>query len=226
MSSNQNSAYPQIVEYQDIRAHIQTGDIIVFGGFYLFSRIIKWITRSNASHVATILMDSEGQLRFFESTINLLNKNKHGVHLSRISECLPKYRGNIWIIKLHPTFREELDTEKMYEYLIQQQGKAYDFKGLIFSGLDILEKFGLKLTWIKRNDRKHFCSELVMEGYLAGNGFKENINPSEVTPIDIIRLQMYHHEYYMIKSPKNKSVKLKINTLPTSSLPMEKTKEV
>ncbi len=225
MPTNTSAPHPQIVDYQDIRSHIQTGDIIVFGGFYLFSRFIKWVTRSKASHLATILIDAKGRINFFESTIHLKDKKKHGVHLTKLSKSLPDYRGNIWIIRLNEEFREQLDTEKLYQYLVLQQGKTYDFKGLILSGLDLLEEVGLKLTWIKRNDRKHFCSELVMEGYLAGNGFKENINPSEVTPADIIQLQMYHPEYYMIKSPKNKRVKLKINTRPSSSLPMVKTKE-
>ncbi|MFT6322777.1 MAG: hypothetical protein ACJAWO_000321 [Halieaceae bacterium] len=41
-----------------------------------------------------------------------------------------------------------------------------------------------------------------MEGYWAGHGFKENTHPSEVTPANIIYLEMHHPAHLMIKSPK------------------------
>ncbi|MFT6322778.1 MAG: hypothetical protein ACJAWO_000322 [Halieaceae bacterium] len=36
--------------------------------------------------------------------------------------------------------------------MIETKGKTYDFKGLILSGLDVLEEFEIPLTWIKPKD--------------------------------------------------------------------------
>ena len=49
--------YPVSVSYQNIRDKLDTGDIVIFGGQYRMSKMIRLVTRFPASHVALIIRE-------------------------------------------------------------------------------------------------------------------------------------------------------------------------
>ncbi len=219
MDWDKDKKHPQVVNYRNIRGQLQTGDVIVFGGNYFFSKITKMVTKSQASHVATILIDEQGRINFFESSIGDMYPEHEGVHLQKISDILPFYNGDVWVLRLSDEFRATLDINKMEKYLYAQLGKAYDYDGLIKSGLDFLDEHNIDVTVTRKNDDKFFCSELVVAGFMAAGGIPNNVNSAEVTPSDIIRLNIFQKPYYMIKAANYKSVPLKLNHTHIDSLP-------
>lgn len=220
MIRDKDKKFPLAVNYRNIRDQLQTGDVIAFGGNYFFSKITKLVTGCEASHIATVLIDDEKRIRFFESSIGDMYPEHEGVHLQKISNILPFYNGNVWILRLNEEFRAALDIKKMTDYLYAQLGKDYDYDGLSKAGNDKWDNKGFKHTLVRKNDDKFFCSELVMAGFMAGGGgIPENVNYSEVTPKDILRLNIFQKPYFMVKAANYKSIALKINEKDFDSLP-------
>ncbi len=222
MIRDKDRKHPRAVNYRNIRDQLQTGDIIAFGGDYFFSKITKFITSSQVSHVATILIDDDKRIRFFESSIGDMYPEHEGVHLQKISDILPFYNGDVWILRLKDEFRAKLDMDRLEKYLYAQLGKDYDYDGLIKSGVDILDDLGFTTTVTRRDDDKFFCSELVIAAYMAAGGIPSNVNSAEVTPKDIIQLDIFQKPYFMIKAVNYKSIPLKINRNGFDSLPTVK----
>lgn len=222
MIRDKDRKHPLAVNYRNIRDQLMTGDIIAFGGNYFFSKITKLVTQSQVSHVATILIDDNKRIRFFESSIGDMYPEHEGVHLQKISNILPFYNGNVWILRLSDEFRAALDIDKLEKYLYAQLGKDYDYDGLLKSGVDFLDDLGLKVTVTRRDDDKFFCSELVIAGFMAAGGIPANVNSAEVTPTNIIKLKIFKKPYYMVKAANYKSIPLKINTKEFDSLDVVK----
>lgn len=86
-----------------------------------------------------------------------------------------------------------MDQEGFFRWLMDQDGKKYDAPGAILGGLDLI-------SWIAApmDTSKLYCSELAA-GALVQSGAIDPINYSEVTPIDLCRLDIYAPEYYQIK---------------------------
>ena len=99
-----------------------------------------------------------------------------------------------------------------------QLGKDYDYYGLLKSGVDFLDDLGLNVTVTRKNSDKFFCSELVIAGFMLAGGIPHNVNSAEVTPSNIIRLNIFQKPYYMVKAANYKAIPLKINTKGFDSL--------
>ena len=222
MIRDKDRKYPLTVNYQNIRHLLKTGDVIAFGGNYFFSKITKLVTRSEVSHIATILIDKDKRIRFFESSIGDKYPEHEGVHLQKISNILPFYKGNIWILRLSDEFRATLDIAHLEKYLYAQLGKDYDYDGLLKSGVDFLDDLGINITVTRKDSDKFFCSELVIAGFMEAGGIPHHVNSAEVTPSDIIRLNIFQRPYYMVKADRYKAIPLKINTRGFDSLDVVK----
>lgn len=220
MIRDKDRKYPLTVHYQNIRDQLKTGDIIAFGGNYFFSKITKLVTRSQVSHIATILIDDEKRIRFFEASIGDKYPEHEGVHLQKISNVLPFYNGNVWILRLSDEFRAKLDVPKLEKFLYAQLGKDYDYDGLLKSGVDFLDGLGTDVTVTRKDSDKFFCSELVIAGFMAAGGIPVTVNSAEVTPSDILQLNIFQKPYYMVKAVHYKAIPLKINIKGFDSLDM------
>lgn len=218
MIRDKDRKHPRAVNYRNIRDQLLTGDVIAFGGNYFFSKITKLVTRSQVSHVATILIDDNKRIRFFESSIGDMYPEHEGVHLQKISDILPFYNGDVWILRLSEEFRATLDVDKMEKYLYAQLGKDYDYDGLFKSGIDFLDHLRLGVTVAKKNTDKFFCSELVVAGYMAAGGIPSNVNSAEITPSNIVQLNIFQKPYFMVKAVNFKSIPLKLNINEFDSL--------
>lgn len=188
---------------------MQPGDIIAFGGKGNFSDIIKWATRSTVSHVGIILqskliIDDEPQAGKFNQIIESTSLNGFsGVSISRLSDRLDTYTGEIWWLPLGNKARETLDFKAFYDFLLHQNRKEYDAPQAIKSALDALDNIPLigKATYNSEDFSRFFCSELAAAGLEAG-GVIGSINASEVTPIDLCKFNIFASEYYQLKGGK------------------------
>ena len=175
------------MEYRNARRLMLPGDIICFGGKGSVSSVIKKITRSNVSHVGTILQVNVPTINSFfinqiiESTS--LGDGEAGVKINRMSDHIKNYNGDMWWLKLNEETRSELHIPIFYRYLLSQVGKPYDAPQAILSALDIIPDS-------KENFDKLFCSELVAAALEEAGIFKD-INASEITPADVCKFGIF-----------------------------------
>jgi hypothetical protein len=209
------------ITYDDARKLMQPGDIIAFGGKGQFSEIIKFATFSSVSHVGVILQTqvlAKENKRFFNQIIESTSLHGfNGVNVSRFSDRLMDYEGELWWLPLKKEIREQaFDQEKFYEFLFNQakERKPYDTPQAIRSAIDILDDLPFDRhgpTHNKEDFSKFFCSELVAAG-LEVAGAVNSVNASEVTPIDLCRWSIYEDDYFQLKGESSKRIS-RYNTL-------------
>ncbi|MCP3866917.1 MAG: hypothetical protein GY703_02235 [Gammaproteobacteria bacterium] len=212
------------IAYPDARNRMKPGDVVAFGGKGHFSEIIKFATRSSVSHVGCILqtrITDDTTDRFFNQIIESTDLNGfNGVNISRLSDRMADYDGEIWWLPLKKRIRRKaFDQKKFFDFLFNQAKgrKPYDVPQALKSALDTLDTlpFGLRGPGYNREDfSKFFCSELVAAG-LEMAGSVGNINASEVTPIELCRWNIYKNTYYQLKGSKRMAIEGFNTTLPS-----------
>lgn len=187
--------------YFQVRDIMHPGDVIAFGGKGRFSSAIKTITGAAVSHVGVIRQvkcrDGSRPGAFFNEIIEstTLTDDFAGVGTRRLSDVLQIYDGEAWWLPLAQEIRAAMDLQKYLTFLYQAEGRSYDYKQALQSGLDLLDRLGL--TRAEEDFTKFFCSELVA-GALEAAGAIPSMNVSEVTPIDLCRFAIYSGEYIQI----------------------------
>lgn len=165
----------------------QPGDVVAFGGYSTFSKLIKLTTRSCVSHVAIVHSKQDGDIK----TVEAVNS---GVIRSDLREDLREYEGEMWLL---PLYDRRVDIQKMVSYLNGAIGKPYDIGQAALSAIDIFDS--TSGVYKNREDlRALFCSELVASA-LDVAGTLIGVNASEVTPIDLCRFNIYTEGYFQIK---------------------------
>lgn len=181
--------------YSQYREAMKTGDVIAFSGNSRISKIIKWKTDSQYSHVG-IVMDADAKggigkaVLMVESTALcnqpdvLDGKIIKGVQLHFLSNRLDEYDGKAWWLPLKEVL-PHYAAFNMQQWLrnIRCENIKYDDFQALGTGADIFD-------WIPgiQNDRDFsslFCSELVARALQIAGVVNDNINPSEQTPADI-----------------------------------------
>ena len=194
------------IQYIDARPLMKAGDVIAFAGKSHFSEIIKWATNAPVSHVGIILqtqmiIDGESQPGMFNQIIESAQIDGFtGVIISRLSERLKAYKGEIWWLPLRKDIREKMDKKKFYDFLIHQEHKKYDMPQAIKAAIDASDKIPFigDATQNTEDFSRFFCSELVTAG-LDVSGAIDSINSSEVTPIDLCSFNLFENDYYQLK---------------------------
>ncbi|EHK6025206.1 hypothetical protein HYO33_03045 [Vibrio parahaemolyticus] len=203
------------ISYSEARIKMKPGDVIAFGGKGEFSEIIKLATFSDVSHVGVILqtqVKDDSDDHFFNQIIESTSLNGfNGVNISRFSDRLNTYEGELWWLPLGDDVRLKLNAKIFYDFLFNQAKgrKGYDMPQAIKSALDALDKLplvGHGPTYNKEDFSKFFCSELVAAGLEVG-GAVATVNASEVTPIDLCMWKIFSGTYYQLKGDKNKKIK-------------------
>lgn len=126
-----------------------------------------------------------------------------GVSISRLSDRLDTYDGEIWWLPLRRDIHDAMDKQKFYNFLIHQERKEYDMPQAIKSAFDALDNIPVlsKATHNREDFSRFFCSELVAAALEAGAAIK-SINASEVTPIDLCTFALYETDYYQLKGDR------------------------
>jgi len=113
------------ITYDEARSLMKPGDVIAFGGKGHFSEIIKFATFSSVSHVGVILQtkipeDDTG--RFFNQIIESTSLNGfNGVNVSRFSDRLSTYEGELWWLPLKTEIRNNsFDQNNFFNFLFNR----------------------------------------------------------------------------------------------------------
>lgn len=195
-------------DYWQIRSEVKPGDIIAFGGKGNFSELIKWATRAAVSHVGIIMQTQViaapgiGEDGYLNQIIESASLNGFsGVNISRLSDRVKTYNGEMWVLRLAPAARQKLrpNQEKFFKWCLNQDHKPYDTPQAIKSALDLMDKaMGSASPTLNREDfSSFFCSELAA-GALETASVLPPINASEVTPIDLCSFNIFEQDYFQI----------------------------
>lgn len=189
---------PRRALFEDVQDQMQPGDVIAFGGSSWLSRLIKWFTMSEVSHVGCVcFLPGCAEPHVVEST---RIKMHDGVNVTPLAERMD-YAGEVWWLALHPLPREQFDVEKFNAAIEEHLGKFFDWTGLVKAGIDWLDSVpALKwLTLAQHDARKFFCSELVMTLLSAGLKNLTVINAAEVQPREVCQFMLWQPDYFQLK---------------------------
>ncbi len=211
----------QQLSYQKARPRMKPGDVLAFGGKGHLSEIIKLATLCTVSHVGVILQTKvvdDDTNRFFNQIIESTSLHGFsGVSISRFSDRLNDYQGDIWWLPIRKKLWDtQFDQKTFYDFLFNQakEKKAYDMTQAMKSAIDALDNLRPDLHgpgYNKEDFSRFFCSELVAAG-LEQAGTVPTINASEVTPVDLCRWDIYEDDYYLLQGDPEKRIS-RYNTL-------------
>ncbi len=176
-------------KYNDIRDDLRTGDIVLFAGKGIISKVIQWATKSPYSHIGLVLVDLRWDMvLLWESTTlskikTVFGKVKQGVAIRPLSKAIEEYKGDVVIRELDRVLskgqknvliklRHEFKNKKYEESKWQLFKSAYDFIG----GKN------------KKDTSSLFCSELVAEAYQQMGLLPLVLPSNEYTPADFADL--------------------------------------
>ncbi|MDS4013844.1 MAG: YiiX/YebB-like N1pC/P60 family cysteine hydrolase [Candidatus Accumulibacter sp.] len=150
-----------VLDYEQARQQLRTGDIVFCSGTYFFSRAIQWFTKSLWSHVGIIYRDDH-----LERIFVLESETMIGVRLVPLSKYLrdyhgrsKPYKGYILVGRLSPEPDGE-NTKKVISFGMDALTRPYDNWEIFRIAMRILFRRGRKVR-----DRKYICSELVYEAF-------------------------------------------------------------
>ena len=137
--------------YGEIREQICNGDIILWKGTSLISRIIMWFTEF--SHASLVVRLDIGNLK---DRIFIVEALPEGLSLRLLSNKIKNYSGNVFIYKLSnytmgPCRSFQRTRLRDNAIMDMAKGISYDYKGL-FENV-----FGR----VHRDAKQFFCSEFV-----------------------------------------------------------------
>ena len=134
-------------------------------------------------------------------------KDVAGVQRHRMSTKLMYYEGDIWWLPLSAECRSRFDFSTMTNFLMHSEGKEYDSAPVVISAaIDALDgRFTGGLSKNEEDFSAFFCSELVSAALEAAK-VMENVNSSEVTPIDLCRFKIFADDYYQLKGLEDKRI--------------------
>ena len=96
MIRDKEKEFPLAINYQNIRHELRTGDLAIFGGQYLVSKLIRLVTRFPASHMGLIIKEDD-RINFVEASEGDMYPEREGVIINHFSNSIPFYKGDIWI---------------------------------------------------------------------------------------------------------------------------------
>lgn len=175
-------------------AGLLPGDCIAFSGSGFTSWVIKLFTKSPYSHVAVVIGKKAGKTLIIESTTLKRKDKRRGVVIRNLDEVVSDYPKGIWWFPLSEESRLKFDEESFLTYLIEQEGKPYDFVQAALSATR-LDKL------LPEIDNHLFCSELVAFGYEHGKLWtKGTVDCSDLNPNELTKLPIFDEPYKITAS--------------------------
>ncbi len=177
MQSRSGTGTSQKEFYRDVRSQIRNGDVLMYRGRSLQSRLICLITRSRYSHA--------GLAVWWNDRLVVMEAVGRGVMVTPLSSNVRHYDGRVeWF-----TSREEIpESERIQLVAFAQRelGKEYATWKAILLGLRILFNRRVEERDRLRREQRLFCSYYVAQAYNATNrDLKKGVSDRFMSPGDI-----------------------------------------
>jgi len=171
-----------MTDYERVRPEIMTGDVIATAHPCWFSRLIRWRTGGDVSHVAIVYRTAQ--------CVELLETVQTGrwggrIGVTRLSSRVMESEREgtrLWWLPLSIRARCLVDAPRLVASMMAQEGKPYDVWQAIASGT---------IFWAPRSARRLFCSESVAKAFVDGGLLPSSFNYSEATPQDVVGWRLY-----------------------------------
>ncbi|MDY6783614.1 MAG: hypothetical protein SW833_13910 [Cyanobacteriota bacterium] len=172
------------------------GDLIVFSGNKLDAVLVKWLTKSNYSHLAIVLdvypeMNEDDKAIIIESTTYTSlpdfknRKCQPGVQIHNLENWLSAYQscGKAWCIPLKEPLSSEA-TGRMQKWLwnLYEHQVSYSCGKAIGSWLKINQYF---VHSERQSINRMFCSELVTQALQIAGAIDKSILACQQTPHEV-----------------------------------------
>lgn len=165
------------IAYDEHRAEINNGDVLMYRGKSLESRVIQWAIRSRYSHA--------GLAAWWNDKLMVMEAVGKGVVTTPLSSNVLGYRGDVeWFTPVEPIPEE--DRLRLVEFAQRELGKEYALWKALLLGLRILFQHGREKRDRLRREGQLFCSHYVAEAYNAiGRDLKKGVSDRFMSPGDI-----------------------------------------
>ncbi|MGH7436743.1 MAG: hypothetical protein ACRENE_13805 [Polyangiaceae bacterium] len=147
---------PKMVQYNDVRSQIDDGDIILFRGTILLSRIIELISHGDYSHCALAANWGERKMILQAELVG-------GVQAVPLSIAVGTYKGRVDWFRIAPAARAKLDIAALMAEARADLGLGYAREGMLKAAEHFL--FGAHITEDPKDPRALFCSQYVERCY-------------------------------------------------------------
>ena len=163
--------------YEKYRNEILNGDILLYAGSGLLSKLIRWVTKSTYSHA--------GLAVWWNDRLMVLEAIGKGVVLTPMSKSVSHYKGQVdWYtsIKSIPKTKRL----NMVQFAQQELGKEYSkWRLLLFGYILILGKDKDRRDEL-REENSLICSHYVAQVYnYGGVDLAKGVSDSFTSPRDI-----------------------------------------
>lgn len=171
------------MEFEEIQASIQSGDVLLFSGNALYSRVIKWWTRSVYSHVGVALKFRVGNTEYLD-----VIEAVEGVGVRQYP--LEKYLNQGSRIDWFSITDDAIDRQKVVQWFMDRRANRYASPQQLFRSfitVPLAAKFGIP-TLV--DEDRFFCSfataaALRFGGWVPPIG--DSIDPELASPGDVSR---------------------------------------
>lgn len=165
------NSFPELplVEYEAFRPEIQSGDILLASGQYMFSRLIQKATGSCFSHVAFVMrLDEIDRVMVLES---IEGKGVRTIPLSEYTQNFEGsgrgYKGRLALVR-HQEFAAKATApglRSMAQFAVDRLARPYDEEEIArITARIVAGALGFAPDEVQRND-EYICSEYVWECY-------------------------------------------------------------
>lgn len=183
MLKNNLPAVPKL-KYEEIRGHVESGDILLCSGKSTYSRLIKFATKSIWTHVAFILRSHDlDRLMVMESV------ESRGVQIVPLSSYVNNYLGSgkrydgDLLIARHSEFNDNM-VHKISHHAIDMVTCNYNWSAIAkITARLIFNRNSKKCELPKKDQKEYICSEYAYECYRSV-GININASCGYVTPAD------------------------------------------
>lgn len=183
---------PGQLSYDDSREKILDGDILMYRGRSLQSRIIRWITGSPYSHA--------GLAAWWNDRLMVLEAVNRGVLVSPLSLNVRHYAGSVEWFTVDGISHD--DRARLVAFAQRELGKEYATWRALVLGVKMLFGRSQEDRDALRRERKLFCSLYVASTYNAiGRDLKEGVSDRFTSPGDIARSPIVRRVAALRKSP-------------------------
>jgi hypothetical protein len=174
-------------EYAHARPHIQDGDILLWRGRYLGSRIFRFLTDSPFSHAAIAAR--------WDDRLLVLQAEWSGVQAVPLSRTVKHYNGLVAWYRVKEQYRKELDLKMLLYEARKDLGYRFDYAGVsrstfsrVLRALGIVHRWGgYDLSQDSRRQRALYCSEYVERCFGRGGLPLSSRQENDTLPGDIAK---------------------------------------
>ncbi len=177
IGSRKPSAAIPAIDYDKSRSEIKSGDVLMYQGRTLPSRIIRWATGSRYSHA--------GLAAWWNSRLMVMEAVGRGVVVSPIPQNIRSYHGRVeWFTSTEQI--PDVQRLQMVEFAQRELGKEYALWRTLFFGIRALCQRDLQSKDKLRREERLFCFHYVAETYNAiGRDLKKGVGDRFMSPGDI-----------------------------------------